>query len=131
MRPQWAVGGPMRIFIVTAAALAVSGCMSMGTKFDETQVSGFQIGKTTCTEAVAKLGPPQQDQRSAKGERTVSYFYSDMRSRPENFIPYVGPLVGGMDGDSKNLTLVCNKNDVLEDYTVGTGSTDMNQNLAR
>lgn len=112
-------------------ALGLTGCMSVGTKFDEKKVDAFKVGKTTCAEAVAELGRPQSDMRTASGERTVLYSYSDFRSRPENFIPYIGPFIGGMDNDSKSLSLVCDRRGILKDYALGTGGTEMNQNLAR
>lgn len=59
------------------------------------------------------------------------YAYSDVRSRPENFIPYLNLVVGGYDNDSKSLTLICNSHGVLKDYTVSTGSSDVNTNLSR
>jgi hypothetical protein len=61
----------------------------------------------------------------------VLYTYSDMRTRPETFLPYVGPLVGGMDNDTKSLSLVCDRGGVLKDYSLSTGGMNMNQNLAR
>lgn len=116
---------------VVLIALALSGCVSVGTKFDESKVSSFKIGETNCTDAVAALGRPSSDTRTASGLRTVLYAYSDMRTRPETFLPYIGPLVGGMDNDTKSLSLVCDSRGILKDYSLSTGGMDMNQNLAR
>ncbi|MBV9571883.1 MAG: hypothetical protein JO056_11640 [Alphaproteobacteria bacterium] len=121
----------MRRFAVLLLASAVGGCTSVGTKFDESKVDSFKVGQTNCAEAVMALGRPSQDMRSANGERTVLYMYSDMRMRPETFLPYIGPLVGGMDNDTKSLSLICDRRGVLKDYSVSTGGMDMNQNLAR
>src|SRR5690348_5428658 len=111
----------MRKSFLAAVVLGLSGCMSVGTKFDETQVSSFKVGQTNCADAVAALGRPSSDTRTARGERTVLYIYSDMRTRPETFLPYIGPLVGGMDNDTKSLSLVCDGRGVLKDYSLSTG----------
>lgn len=121
----------MRIPYVILTGIVLSGCMSVGTKFDETRVASFKIGQTSCADAVASLGRPSMDMRQASGERTVLYSYSDMRTRPETFLPYIGPLVGGMDNDTKSLSLVCDRRGVLKDYSMSTGGMDMKQNLAR
>jgi len=116
---------------ILLAVLSLSGCMSVGTKFDESRVASFKIGQTNCADAVAGLGRPSMDMRSANGERTVLYSYSDMRTRPETFLPYIGPLVGGMDNDTKSLSLVCDRGGMLKDYSLSTGGMNMNENLAR
>ena len=121
----------MRFSYPILISFVLSGCMSVGTKYDETRVSSFKVGQTNCADAVASLGRPSIDSRSASGERTILYSYTDMRTRPETFLPYIGPLVGGMDNDTKSLTLVCDNRGVLKDYTSSTGGMDMNQNLAR
>ena len=121
----------MRKFSLVLLSLSLCGCMSVGTKFDESRVASFKIGQTNCSDAVASLGRPSMDTRQANGERMVLYTYSDMRTRPETFLPYVGPLVGGMDNDTKSLSLVCDRGGVLKDYSLSTGGMNVNQNLAR
>lgn len=109
-------------------ALALAGCASSGTKVSDEQAKQFQVGQTTHDEVVAALGPPTATSTAANGTRVIVYSYSSIRSRPENFIPYVGPLVASYDAKGSAVTftfdgrgILANTNSTQTNTAVGTG----------
>src|SRR6266850_1549897 len=91
---------------VVALAATLSGCAASGVQVTEQQAQGFQVGRSTYAEVVAALGDPTTVNSSSKGDRTAVYSYSAISSRPQNFIPYIGPWVSGYDTKSSAVTFV-------------------------
>jgi len=65
----------MRYLFVIVALLALTSCMSMGTKVDQDKLTQFQKGKTTYAEVVQQLGKPTQSTLNSDGSRIVVYTY--------------------------------------------------------
>lgn len=111
-----------RCLAMAAVAVLLGACASTGTKVDQAALSGFERGKTTYTEVVTALGAPSQDAVNADGARQVIYSYAQATMRPETFIPYIGPLVGGMDTKSTAVVLKFDRAGILQDYVSTTGA---------
>lgn len=117
----------MRFVWVGCAALALCGCAASGVQVSEEQAQSFQIGKATYADVVGSLGPPTVVSSQSNGNRIAVYSYAAVQSRPQNFIPYVGPLVAGYDSKSSAVTFTFDARGVLTNMTstqtgIGTGA---------
>jgi hypothetical protein len=97
----------------------VAGCASSGVKVSEQQAGAFKVGTSTYGDVTAALGAPTTSTVAADGTRMAVYAYSSFRSQPQNFIPYLGPLVAGYDSQASSVTFTFNQAGVL----TGTSST--------
>lgn len=70
-------------FFITLFALVLSGCMTMGQKFDPAKTDQLQPGVSTIAEATALLGQPAAESTDANGNKLLQWQYSQ------------GTLVGG------------------------------------
>lgn len=103
-----------------AAAVLLTACAATGVRVTEEQVKQFEKGKSTYVEVVQKLGQPTTSVVTSQGLRYASYAYSEAAARPETFIPFVGPFVGGVDARSNAVTFIFDGRGVLQDYTSAT-----------
>ena len=121
----------MRCFIaLIILATVLAGCAASGVQVTEQQAQGFQVGKSTYAEVVAGLGEPTTVNSSSKGERVAVYSYSAVSSRPQNFIPYIGPLVSGYDTKSSAVTFIFDSKGILRETTSSQNSMGGGANLA-
>jgi hypothetical protein len=122
----------MRTIDVIAFAIAIelAGCMASGVQVTEQQAQSFQVGKSTYGEVVAALGEPTSVSSSTNGNRIAVYSYSAVASRPQNFIPYIGPLVSGYDTKSSAVTFVFDAKGVLKETSSTQNSMGGGTNLA-
>lgn len=114
----------------TASIVILSGCAASGVQVTEQQSQGFQVGKSTYAEVVAGLGEPTTVNSSSKGERVAVYSYSAISSRPQNFIPYIGPWVSGYDTKSSAVTFVFDSKGILKETTSSQSNMGAGANLA-
>jgi hypothetical protein len=99
-------------------------------KVSEQQAQSFRVGTSTYTEVVAALGAPTSTTVDSNGNRTAVYSYTSIRSQPQNFIPYLGPLVAGYDNQSSVVTFAFDPRGVLTGTTSTQGGTAVGANLA-
>ncbi len=100
----------MRTSLMTAAAaLLLSGCVSVGTKVDPDVVASFQPGVTTLAEAEAKLGQPNSVSRLPDGSTIISYAFTHAQASGSSYIPIVGAFVGHSDANTVVATLTFDK----------------------
>jgi hypothetical protein len=76
------------------------------------------------------LGNPTSATVASNGIRTASYNYASMRSQPQNFIPYVGPLVAGYDQQSSSVSFTFDQHGVLTGTTSSQSGMGTGTNLA-
>ncbi|MHB8389263.1 MAG: outer membrane protein assembly factor BamE domain-containing protein [Acidobacteriaceae bacterium] len=120
----------MRYLFVGIALLALSGCMSMGTKVDQDQLSQFVKGRTTYAEVVQQLGEPTQNTINSDGTRTITYFYSQSQARAVDFIPVVGAFLGGSTSKDTTVTLNFDRRSLLTNYTATQGGMNVGTGIA-
>lgn len=112
---------------LAALLVTLTGCYSVGAQVNEGQLAGFEKGKTTYSQVVTQLGPPTSEQISSEGGRTVSWTYVQIKTRPESFIPLIGPFIGGADMKSNMVTMLFDGQGVLQNFSssssqLGSGS---------
>lgn len=105
----------------------LTGCAASGVKVSEQQAEAFRVGASTYQDVVAALGAPTTTSLMPNGARTAVYSYSSIRSQPQNFIPYLGPLVAGYDTQASAVTFTFDSSGVLTGTAssqtgVGTGA---------
>lgn len=66
----------MRIQSFMLSVLLLTGCMTVGNKFDMAKVHQLQPGVSTRQDAVALLGPPTRIINSATGKTALEWRYS-------------------------------------------------------
>lgn len=121
----------MRGFIAAGVlALFLAGCASAGVKVTEDQAAGFKVGQSTYADVVAALGAPTTTTTASNGMRTAVYAYSSVQSRPQNFIPYIGPFVGGYDTQATSVAFTFDGRGVLTGTTSSQTGIGAGANLA-
>jgi hypothetical protein len=106
---------------------ALAGCASSGVQVTQEQAQSFQIGRSTYSDVIASLGQPTSTTMTSGGQKYAIYSYAAVSSRPQNFIPYIGPLVSGYDTKSSTVTFTFDARDTLVNMTstqstLGTGA---------
>lgn len=125
-----------RLGIIMRSIIALSffglliGCASSGVKVSEQQAKSFKVGSSTYSDVVAALGEPTTNTVTSNGIRTISYNYTSIRSQPQNFIPYLGPLVAGYDNQSSSVTFNFDQRGVLAGTTSSQTGMGTGANLA-
>ncbi len=122
----------MRTIDVVAFAIAVvlGGCAASGVQVTEQQAQSFQVGRSTYSDVVAALGEPTEVSSSSNGNRVAVYSYSAVASRPQNFIPYIGPYISGYDSKSSAVTFVFDPKGVLQETSSTQNRVGSGTNLA-
>jgi outer membrane protein assembly factor BamE (lipoprotein component of BamABCDE complex) len=119
----------MKKVLITVIALALAGCgASSGTKISDQQLAQLEVGKTTRAGALVILGKPNSETAISTGQRVMVWAYSEIKTRPETFIPFAGAFVGGADGKSGSVVLTFDKSGVLE--RTGATNTNTSANLS-
>ena len=106
----------MRFAIIFICGVLLCSCISAGTAVDRTKVAGFVRGKTTYSEVVAVLGPPNADTVMQDGAHVIVYTHTQAAARPQSFIPIVGPLVAKADATTDSYTFTFDPAGVLISY---------------
>jgi hypothetical protein len=119
----------MRVAATIAVGLMLTGCAASGVKVTEQQAQSFKVGSSTYNDVVAALGPPTSTTVSTAGGRMAVYSYASMRSQPQNFIPYLGPLVAGYDMQNSAVTFTFDQQGVLTGTTSTQGGTGVGTNM--
>ncbi len=118
--------------VVTAGIMAgvLASCASSGVQVTEQQAQAFKVGQSTYPEVVATLGEPTSVTSSSNGNRVAVYSYAAVASRPQNFIPYIGPWVSGYDTKSSAVTFVFDSKGVLRETSSTQNNLGSGANLA-
>ena len=95
----------MKTLLLVALLSILAGCVTAGREVDPVKVSAFEKGKTSRAEIEAAIGQPNSVSRLSDGKVVAVYFFMHSQSRPESFIPFIGPLVGGSDVVQKNVII--------------------------
>ena len=119
----------MRLLILPASILILTGCVSAGVKVDENNLAAFEKGKTTYSEVITGLGQPTTNTMLPDGRRMLMYSWVEARARPENFIPLVGPFVGGADSRSSNVIIWIGTDGKLESYSASQSQYGIGRGL--
>jgi hypothetical protein len=119
----------MKLLVLMASMLVLTGCVSAGVKVDEKNLAAFGKGKTTYGEIVARLGPPTTNSLLPDGRRMLIYSWVQAQARPESFIPIVGVFVGGADSRASNVIIWIDTDGKLDSYSVSQSQVGAGQGL--
>lgn len=115
--------------LLIAIALSSTNCASMGRRIDSEAASKIRVGRTTKQQVLNLLGSPDGSSINGRGETTWTYSYHGAQMKPESFIPYVGPLVGGSKMQQQSTRVVFSSGGVVKDFTNSENSTETGMNL--
>lgn len=111
-------------------ALALTGCMSAGTKVSDEQISKFVKGKTTEREVIAALGPPDFTDRSSDGRRADSYNYAKVAPSAQSYIPIIGGFIASSSMESRLVHFTFTAGGILEDWSASGMNQDVRNGFA-
>lgn len=103
--------------IIIACAVLATGCATVGREVSPEQISRLQKGITTQAQVESMLGQPTTVSQSSTGERTLSYVFSHAQARPETFIPFIGPFIGGVDAKGSTVIVTIDAAGVVQAYS--------------
>ena len=118
------------VVVSILGAMLLCGCAASGVQVSEQQAQSFQVGRSTYAEVVGQLGEPTSTSVDSKGARIATYSYNAVSSRPQNFLPYIGPLVAGYDTKSSAVTFTFNTRGVLTNMASTQSNVGAGSNLA-
>lgn len=113
----------MRRIGILAASIMLAACATVGREVTDAEIATLKKGQTTKQEAINTLGQPTQTSRTSDGKQILMYTFAHVQARPETFIPFIGPFVGGSDIRSSALVLTFDNADVLQEWTSNQSST--------
>jgi hypothetical protein len=121
----------MKISIIALSVLFVcSSCTASGVKVNPNRINDFTVGKSTCDDVLASLGPPTQRYTKPDDDMTRwLYTYAGVQARPENFIPVVNAFAGGVDVESSVVGFRFTKDCILEKTIYSTSGMGGGRNL--
>ncbi len=114
---------------VLLSVLIITGCASSGTPIRAYDVGSIEKGVTTESDIRLRFGPPQTVALDQDGNRIYGYTYVKASSRPESFIPIVGPFVGGVDMQTQVLQIRIDKDGLVQDFVYTDAPSSVNMGL--
>ena len=113
----------MKKSILVLCLVLLVGCATTGNVqiSDPATVSKIEEGKTTKAEVRGLVGDPTKVNFDMNKNEIWQYVYSKATAKPASFIPVVGIFAGGADMSGNTLTILFDKNGVVE--RVGSGKT--------
>jgi len=113
----------MKKSILFFCLVLMVGCATTGNVqiSDPATVSKIEEGKTTKAEVRGLVGEPTKVNFDTSKNEIWEYMYTKASAKPASFIPVVGIFAGGADMSGNTLTILFDKNGVVE--KVGSGKT--------
>lgn len=115
-------GLPWWALILGACALLGSfACVTTGNKaiVDKQVVSQIEVNKSTRVQVFKLLGLPEQVSYPEPGGEVWNYFCVTAAPKPMDYMILTQPVVGGYDINSQRLTLIFNKDGVVQNLEFG------------
>ena len=115
--------------LACTVAGCLAGCMSTGTKVQQSQLSQFHRGTTTEQQVESALGKPEGSGLNSDGTTTLTYVYAHASPKAVDFVPIVGLFAGGAMGEQTTVVFTFGKNGRLESYKASHSKTDVHTGL--
>jgi hypothetical protein len=120
---------------IVGIGIALGACASGGNDVlrqqDANTVNQLIVdGRTTRTEVERIYGPPTTTSFADAQNEIWTYSWSRATLKGENFIPYVGPFVGGADVQKKELVILFNAQNVVVRHSMRETNDAIRRNLA-
>ncbi len=106
----------MKVFLILII-LFCSGCASYGTEIRQTSVDKIQRGVTTKQEIIDVFGTPDGAYFDSNNRSVLYYNAGKIKQSGWNFVPFVGLFHSEVNMKTQMLTIVLNKNNVVEEYS--------------
>lgn len=115
-----------RYICVVVLALGLSGCtiIDSGSKFDSSSVKEIVRGETTEQEVLDIFGPPNQTMQNADDGKSLIWLNVTYTMDAANFIPIIGPWVGGGESTNTMLTVSLDANGIVQDFSHSSGQSE-------
>jgi hypothetical protein len=120
----------MRILVAVVLAGILAGCVSSGTKVTQSQMSAFQVGKTTETEVIAAFGAPNSTSVLSDGSKVDVYVHVSAHANAASYVPIVGLFAGGAKSSSDTAVFSFGPDGLLKSTSSNTAHSDVNTGLA-
>jgi outer membrane protein assembly factor BamE (lipoprotein component of BamABCDE complex) len=108
----------VKIFLALLLAIAIAGCSSVGTPIAQEKVDQIKVGVTTEPDLFLLFGPPSTKTLDTSGAIVLTWVYSSATTKPETFVPFAGPFMGGYDTHLQQLTVLINRKGRVEKWTM-------------
>jgi len=124
----------VRIFACCCMMLFFIGCLSTGNRVLKTETpttlnTKIAEGRTTKAEVRTVFGNPSSVSFTDSGLEIYHYEFTELESKVTNFIPVVDLLAGGYDGTKKTLTVLFDRSDVVNRYTLETSPLEIRRGV--
>lgn len=115
-----------RYICVVVSVFILGGCtmVDTGTKVDTSSINQIVRGETTEQEVLEMFGPPNQTGQTADGDKSLTWMNITYTLDAANFIPLIGPLVGGGESTNTMLTVSLDANGIVQDFSYTSGQSE-------
>lgn len=107
--------------------VALLGCASSGSNYDEAKVTQITKGQTTEADLLAMFGDPTERSTDSSGAVSVQWMYIEQRTNGKTFIPFAGAFLGGTDSKHKTLYVTLNPGGTVETFHSSAGGMGTRQ----
>jgi outer membrane protein assembly factor BamE (lipoprotein component of BamABCDE complex) len=111
--------------LVLVLSVCLAGCATTnlveGRDFDASVTNQIVKGKTTTDEIITMLGQPYSKMPQADANDTVRWTYSYITATAHAQSGFFGGMSTTTSGHKKNLYIIINKNNVVENFTLDEG----------
>jgi len=108
----------VRILLALLLAIAITGCSSVGTPIAKEKVNQIRLQVTTEPDLLLLFGNPSTKTLDASGAIVLTWVYSSAETKPETFVPFAGPFIGGYNTHLQQLSVLINKKGRVERWTL-------------
>ncbi len=117
IHPMNEKGRTIKSILALLMLVFLSSCATAGKSITQAKVNEIRPGQTTEEDLVRTFGSPTTRTVDPKGETSLNWFYSSPISA-QNYIPIVGPALGGMKVKVCQLWVVLGVNGKVKRYIV-------------
>ena len=107
----------MRYIILILSLIAFIGCASYGREIRQTSVDSIQKGVTTKQEIINAFGQPDGTYFDKENRLIMYYYAGKIKQSGWNFVPIVGLIHSEVKMQNQMLTIVLNKDNIVEEYS--------------
>ncbi|WP_454735837.1 hypothetical protein [Cupriavidus necator] len=111
-----------RVHALVVTCIMLGACVSTGVDVKPEQMSHFMLGFSTLDDVTGQLGKPTSQATLGNGSTILVYSFATSMSRPESFIPFIGPLFSGGEIRSSTVLFEFDENGVLRSQRRTTSS---------
>lgn len=120
---------------IVGIGIALGACASSGNDVlrqqDANAVNQLIVdGRTTRSDVERIYGPPDSTSFADAQNEIWTYRWARVTAKSENFLPYVGPYVGGHDIQKKELVILFNAQNVVVRHSMRENNDAVRRNLS-